>query len=51
MILLKIIGAFCVLISIIAFAVDIINSANEDAFLREKERYKLKEEHKKSDPK
>lgn len=51
MLLIKSIIAISFLIGIVAFAIETINQANEDAFLREKERQNLKEEYKKSNPK
>ena len=51
MLLVKTIVAIAFLIGMIAFVIDIMNQANEDAFLREKERQNLKKEYEKSNPK
>ena len=51
MLTLKIIGAICILIMVFIFAIETVNQANEDAFLREKERQNLKKKYEKSDPK
>ena len=51
MLLIKSIIAVSFLIGMSAFVIEAINQANEDAFLREKERQNLKKEYEKSNPK
>ena len=51
MLLIKSIIAISFLIGMSAFVIEAINQANEDAFLRDKERQNLKKEYEKSNPK